>query len=441
MLVFVIVRSVAAYTFDNVAIEYWAGSGSNEAVVVIDFGDDSYAFGYRWAVGPKYGKDLMDAVNAAGALDYTETGGLLNTISYGSYVNVGQAGWPTDWWSYFTSSDGENWESAAVGFAERELSNGSWDGWAHQTMGAWPPAHLPTTPIRQIQPPVEYDANDFAAEVTEYIQGDGVGNDPLSGQPFNDANCALGRPTLITTGDGWLIPPEVNVPVVPVYQAFRAFEVVTIGNGGRLTVKFNHRVANDKNNPYGIDFIIYGNTTQVIGPGQSWTNENPEEVTVGDSAFAEPGVVAVSQNGNDWYYFSSGPFADDFAPTASYEWDDVNDVWGRELNPTRPIDPNLTAADFAGQTVAQMIAAYNGSAGGTGFDIAELGLDWIMYVRIEDDPESSVTTEIDAIADVSCCGDYKHPYPLGDINQDCKVNMQDFALLAGNWLDCTWDCE
>ena len=83
---------------------------------------------------------------------------------------------------------------------------------------------------------------------------------------------------------------------------------------------------------------------------------------------------------------------------------------------------------------------FSGSAGGTGFDIGVFGLDWIKYVRIEDDPNSGVTTEIDAIADVGCCGDYRHPYPVGDINKDCRVDMEDMSLLGRYWLDCTWDC-
>jgi hypothetical protein len=319
---------------------------------------------------------------------------------------------------------------------------------------------------------LDYDANDFAEEVIEYVQGTGIGKDCITQKPFNNPDTALGRPTLETTGDGWLIQPSENVPVVPVYPPFRAFEIVTIGNGGRLTLKFNHRVANDKNNPYGIDFIIYGNAAVRGSP--NWANGNPEQTTVTGSVFAEPGIVAVSQDGNNWYYFSDGPYADDFAPTGSYEWDDVNDVWAEELDPTRPIDPNLTANSLNGKTVAEVIELYNGSAGGTGFDIALLGLDWIQYVRIENKPGSSATTEIDAIADVSCCGDYKHPYPASDISEDCRVdygdmaivycywlaeisdpndpaviadiyedgiiNFYDLALMADNWLECTWKC-
>ena len=92
--------NTSAYTFDDVIVEYWAGSGINEAIVVIDFGIDSYAFGYRWDSVTNYGKDMMDAVDAAGALDYTETEGFLNTISYDIYSNVGENGWPMDWWWY-----------------------------------------------------------------------------------------------------------------------------------------------------------------------------------------------------------------------------------------------------------------------------------------------------------------------------------------------------
>jgi len=301
---------------------------------------------------------------------------------------------------------------------------------------------------------LDYDTNDFAVEVVEYVGGSNLGIDWILGIPLDDANMALGRPTLETKGDGWSIPPDANVPVVPIYPPFRVFEIVSIGNDGYLTVKFNHRVADDENNPYGIDFIVFGDSLQLTSGGQMWDNSNPEDFGVLGNILAEPAIVAVSQDGNDWYYFSSGPYADDFAPTASYEWDDVNDVWAQELDPTRPVDPNLTASEMNGKTLAEMIRAYNGSAGGTGFDLrwldgddyAALSVDpvsgrkWIQYVRIEDDPGSSAAAEIDAVADVGCCGDYKHPYPTGDINRDCSVDMIDFAIMAENWLDCTWNC-
>ena len=34
-----------------------------------------------------------------------------------------------------------------------------------------------------------------------------------------------------------------------------------------------------------------------------------------------------------------------------------------------------------------------------------------------------------------CCGDPNHPYPVGDLNQDCKVNMHDFVILSTDWMN------
>lgn len=40
------------------------------------------------------------------------------------------------------------------------------------------------------------------------------------------------------------------------------------------------------------------------------------------------------------------------------------------------------------------------------------------------------------------CGDETHPYPVGDFNEDCLVDLADFALLAQNWMTCTdIDCS
>jgi hypothetical protein len=45
---------------------------------------------------------------------------------------------------------------------------------------------------------------------------------------------------------------------------------------------------------------------------------------------------------------------------------------------------------------------------------------------------------ITVTANETVCGDANHPYPAGDLNQDCHVNFADFALLADRWLaSCT----
>jgi hypothetical protein len=128
----------------------------------------------------------------------------------------------------------------------------------------------------------------------------------------------------------------------------------------------------------------------------------------------------------------------------------------------------LTPADFVGKTVAEVCTLYGASAGGTGFDLQDLapedyaalaedeetGRKWIQYVKVEYTGSILYETEIDAVADVTSCGDYRHPYVGGDFNHDCRVNFVDFAILAsmwvdedglfalaGNWLACNWECD
>jgi hypothetical protein len=143
--------------------------------------------------------------------------------------------------------------------------------------------------------------------------------------------------------------------------------------------------------------------------------------------------VAVSQDGNVWHTFASGPWADDFAPTLGREYDpgdpyrpedpanpgevdpawDWNQWWGDPTNPTVPVDPALSWGSFINDSVAEIAEAYRyteygmdeTSAGGTAFDLDWLnvpgGLDWIQHIRVIDDPASGATTEIDAFADVA----------------------------------------
>lgn len=319
----------------------------------------------------------------------------------------------------------------------------------------------------------EVDVNDFAIEVfdccscpTGYVEGSGAGI-------YDDPSTALGRPSIDTLY--WGVPR----PVLPVFAAWGTDQVATIGTGGCLALKFNHKVADDKNNPYGYDLIIFGNQMQGI-IGDDWTYGDPcEAIFDSEQVKSELGKVCVSQDGNDWYCFENGPYADSFAPTLGRVYDTANPNdsyegwenlwWGEVTNPTLPLDPNLEPSDFAGNTVAYVCQAYGESAGGTAFDLQWLapenynalevdpqtGRRWIQYVKIE--ANGIDKPEIDAISDVAACGDYKHPFPVGDLNEDCRVDFVDFTILAkdwlvGNdwedlaaladsWLQCNWECE
>jgi hypothetical protein len=190
------------------------------------------------------------------------------------------------------------------------------------------------------------DVNDFAIEVVDYNEGSGV-------VYYDDPTTALGRPSIDTPF--WGVPR----PVLPVFSAWGTDQVVTIGTGGCLVLRFNHKVGDDKNNPYGYDFIIFGNQMQGLSSGTNWEYGDPCEATFNSGQVeSELGKVCISQDGNDWYCFDSGPYADSFAPTLGRMYDPANPNdsyegwenlwWGEVTNPTLPLDPNLEPNDFAG---------------------------------------------------------------------------------------------
>lgn len=291
----------------------------------------------------------------------------------------------------------------------------------------------------------QIDPNSFAVTVVDYQPG----SNPVNG--FTNPAAALDRPSIDTS---YSVPPT-DSPVVPVFSAWQdtqaVKQLVSIGSGGQLVLEFGTDVEDDQNNPYGIDFIVFGNS--FFSASTSWSNGDPSAITITTgSTSSEPGQVSVAQQlAGPWYTYTAGPFADGYAPTLGriYDPTDPNSQlgpanlwWSNSTNPTKPLDPLLQSTDFAGKTVAQAAQLYGASAGGTGFDLAESGFAWIRYIRIENlnTPESALSPEIDAVANVDAgyCGDFWHPYPLGDLDQNCLVDLVDFSIMTNNWLTKTW---
>ena len=70
----------------------------------------------------------------------------------------------------------------------------------------------------------------------------------------------------------------------------------SIGNyGGYITYYYENAITDNPNNPYGIDFIVYGNSSS--------PNED----------FAEPGNILVSEDGENWYTLAGSLHYDDTA--------------------------------------------------------------------------------------------------------------------------------
>lgn len=227
----------------------------------------------------------------------------------------------------------------------------------------------------------------FADSVVSYDQGTNAS------VGFTDPNTALGSPTRITSPSS-----PFGGAVTPFQSAFGNNEIVSIGEGGHLTVAFNEPVRNDAGNPFGIDLLIFGNASYIDAAF-------PEGIVGG--IFAEGGSISVSADGITFFdvldvvadgAFPTLGFLD---PTGPFSLPGEPATGTIESDFTKPVDPNF---DTTGLSFAELLAGYNGSGGGVGVDIGLLGLSEISFVRIDNPLGSGVTPEIDGFSDVAVPG-------------------------------------
>ena len=219
---------------------------------------------------------------------------------------------------------------------------------------------------------VSASASDFADAVLGYSPGAGFANG------FTNASVVLGAPT---TGVSPFAPP------------FRNTQLVSLGTGGSLTVQFFTPIQNDPSHPYGLDFLIFGNSGFIITNGDFSGGGITDGSLFGNNTSATR--VSVSQDNVTYYPLNPllAPTVDGFFPT-----DGIGDFH-------LPVSPTLSGPDFAGKDLAGIRSLYAGSDGGTGFDISwgqdlngnSVRLDSISYIRID---VLSGKSEIDAITSV-----------------------------------------
>lgn len=111
----------------DVYVQYWAGTGNNRAVFIMDFADgpsDVFAFGYRWDTGTPTAWDAMRAIAASGPLgfDFIDYwfGTFVDRAGYGTYLSDGDMTYMVD-----DTGFGTAWELPFVGVSGHYLSNGS----------------------------------------------------------------------------------------------------------------------------------------------------------------------------------------------------------------------------------------------------------------------------------------------------------------------------
>jgi hypothetical protein len=249
------------------------------------------------------------------------------------------------------------------------------------------------------------DVIPFATAVVEYVPGVGAA------AGYQNPQSALGWPERFT-GEG-LYPGVVS----PFSSPWLVSEVVSIGLGGRLTLEFASDIVDDPANPYGIDFIVFGNAF-------FWDVAWP--LGVAGQLYAEGGPVSVSEDGVTFVPVP-GAVADGAMPTLGYlDVGPYSEVPGEvETDFRMPFDPKLAKLPMAGLSFEELRELYGTSGGGRGIDIAATGLGRVRFVRIEG-PSGSGSSEVDAITLVA-------PRIEADLDGDGTVGPADLTILLGNW--------
>ena len=218
----------------------------------------------------------------------------------------------------------------------------------------------------------------FANAAISYASGTGF----VAG--YTNATAALAEPSRITPG-------QFGGPVDPFSPPYLSEQLVSVGAGGHLTLRFDTLVVNNPANPFGIDFLVFGNSGFSITNGDFSGGGITDGSLFGNNSGQTR--VSVSPDGTTFYELtpSLAPVVDSPFPT---------DGSG---NFHSPVNPALTRDSFSGKNLSGIRQLYQGSGGGAGFDIgwardsqgqpANLGS--IQFVRI--DVLSSVS-EIDGIA-------------------------------------------
>jgi hypothetical protein len=171
-----------------------------------------------------------------------------------------------------------------------------------------------------------------------------------------------------------------------------SLDVFSLGLGGEIVMRFDDNVIVDGS---GVDFTVFENAFL----------ERSGLLTL--PPFSEPGRVSVSQDGTSWFTFSACQLVIGDAPyhpgcAGVYPvLSNQDPAFPHASVPTT----TPTIEDLVGQNVLTLPVPEG--AGGDSFDLADVGLGWARYVRIEgagfvDGPAASPTAgfDLDAVAAV-----------------------------------------
>jgi hypothetical protein len=376
---------------------------------------------------------------------WTETnaaGGFFSSPNRGT-----NAYWTTTDTTYFSSGYHGQWV-LGFGLDYMTLTNGSWVGFSvaageYETNASAAYNAHKRAPISPDGTYVAYvaNSNDFAVQIVST-------NNVNSAAPYNDPTAVLGHPTLkFRNGSATAAIHRSKIIEPPYYKDPNLNNVITkINVGGQITVNMGRTIYHNTNNPYGIDFVVYGNSFYTASgyTGGAVSDATDEGVATIPSpgTYGHPTVVSVSQDGTNWFTY---PYVSTIVPFNAYRWDDNNHIWGDEqMNETKPLNPGLPLPN--GITVANALDQQVSACGGTGYNLKASGLPWIQYIRVTagtslTDTSSGDYTVIDAIGAVNpvAVGDALSITPANLISGVTNLNFQKPRDLSQTLISLNFD--
>ena len=147
---------------------------------------------------------------------------------------------------------------------------------------------------------------------------------------FNNPTNALGEPKRFVniysgswSGVGYSdVYGGVVHPAVPAYGGGMHLSLISPDDEdpGYVIIAFDHDVVDDPDNPFGVDFIVFGNSgcTKSTDTGMT-ALDDPATCRLTAAGFPEESVVEVAQNPNGpWYGSDRWRTSDGFAPTLGH---------------------------------------------------------------------------------------------------------------------------
>lgn len=234
-------------------------------------------------------------------------------------------------------------------------------------------------------------ATSFADQVLDYTPGSNLPTDYGTGAPYDVSASALGAPFGVHgIGTGF------DSVLSPFSSAYELNEIVSVGEGGQLTLRLEQPVAAGSQRELGV-------FTNVGIADAAWPSGVANALAF---AFGIDAVnVAVSANGVDFFdLYGGNPLL--FDMPSNY----FNNAGPYDI--AAPVNPDLAdfglpnpIADFSffdGASHADIVAELAGSAGGTWLDIESSGLSQVGFVRFsvpnDGDANTFLNFDLDAVS-------------------------------------------